>query len=176
MTKHLIIRAAAVTMIGLGVVAPASAHITLAVKEAHVGASYTATFKVPHGCAGTATTAIRVQIPLGVFDVKPMAKAGWRLDLETGPYDQAFADGGRQFSDGVIEVSWIGGHLADQTPDEFTFVASLADTLRPGTPLYFPVVQECEGGAVERWIEIPASGKTAEDYKTPAPSVALMRE
>jgi uncharacterized protein YcnI len=39
--------------------------------------------------------------------------------------------------------------------------------------LYFPTVQECEGGKAERWIEIPAEGKGADDYTFPAPGVWL---
>jgi periplasmic copper chaperone A len=35
------------------------------------------------------------------------------------------------------------------------------------------VVQECETG-VNRWIEIPADGKSAHDLKEPAPGVKLL--
>ena len=41
----------------------ASAHITLLNREAAIGSSYKAVFVVSHGCAGSATTEIRVQIP-----------------------------------------------------------------------------------------------------------------
>jgi uncharacterized protein YcnI len=34
-------------------------------------------------------------------------------------------------------------------------------------------VQDCEGGAAERWIEIPAAGKVADDYPFPAPGLKL---
>jgi uncharacterized protein YcnI len=42
----------------------------------------------------------------------------------------------------------------------------------PGTTIWFPIVQECEQG-VNRWIEIPAEGKSADDYEEPAPGVTL---
>jgi periplasmic copper chaperone A len=35
------------------------------------------------------------------------------------------------------------------------------------------VVRECESG-VHRWIEIPQDGKSAADYKEPAPDVKLL--
>jgi len=41
----------------------AFAHVTLDTREAPVGAGYKAVMRVPHGCEGTATTAIRVRIP-----------------------------------------------------------------------------------------------------------------
>jgi uncharacterized protein YcnI len=40
--------------------------------------------------------------------------------------------------------------------------------------LYIPTVQECEGGKAERWIEIPAAGKSADDYRFPAPGLKLL--
>jgi uncharacterized protein YcnI len=74
-------------------------------------------------------------------------------------------------TEGVREISWSGGNLPDAWYDEFVFRARLPDQ-GEGTTLYFPVVQECEQG-VSRWIEIPAEGKTADDYEKPAPGVML---
>jgi uncharacterized protein YcnI len=134
-----------------------------------------AVLRVPHGCDGAATTAIRVQIPAGVYGVKPQPKAGWKVEVITGKYAQPFANKGAQIAEGVTQVSWTGGNLPDAYYDEFVLSTSLADSLMPGTTLYFPVVQECEGGKTDRWIEIPAAGKVADDYKNPAPGVALQR-
>ena len=41
------------------------------------GAGARLTLRVPHGCAGSATLKVRVQVPEGMFSVKPMPKAGW---------------------------------------------------------------------------------------------------
>ena len=41
----------------------AAAHITLATQKAFADSSYKAVLRVPHGCEGKATTAIRVRIP-----------------------------------------------------------------------------------------------------------------
>ena len=43
----------------------ASAHVTLERQEAPVGSSYKAVLRVPHGCDGSPTTAIRVRVPAG---------------------------------------------------------------------------------------------------------------
>jgi len=75
-------------------------------------------------------------------------------------------------TEGVKEVSW-SGNLPDDYYEEFVVAAYLTDDLQPGRTLYFPVVQECENG-VHRWIEIPADGKSAGDYKEPAPGVKLL--
>ncbi|SFI70816.1 hypothetical protein SAMN05216525_112157 [Bradyrhizobium sp. Gha] len=62
-------------LIGALVASPAAAHVYLEGKQATVGASYKAVFAVPHGCSGSPTVKIRVQIPEGVIAVKPMPKA-----------------------------------------------------------------------------------------------------
>ena len=51
---------------------------------------------------------------------------------------------------------------------------SISGDLTPGDTLYFAVVQECAGGLKERWIEIPAAGKSADDLEMPAPGVKLL--
>ena len=48
--------------------------------------AYKAVFVVPHGCAGSATIKIRVQIPEGVIAAKPMPKPGWNVETIKGKY------------------------------------------------------------------------------------------
>jgi periplasmic copper chaperone A len=153
----------------------ASAHITLEHREAMVGSSYKAVFAVPHGCAGSATIKIRVQIPEGVIAVKPMPKPGWNVETIKGKYAADYDLYGAKLSEGVKEVVWSGGKLADDNYDEFVLSTFLTGGLKPNTTLYFPVVQECEQG-VSRWIDIPADGNAthAHDSKSPAPGVKLM--
>ena len=74
MSKKCILAAVAVL-----VTSPALAHVSLETKQATIGSSYKAVFAVPHGCAGSATTKIRVQIPEGVIAAKPMPKNGWNV-------------------------------------------------------------------------------------------------
>ena len=100
-------------------VSPALAHVSLETKQATVGSSYKAVFMVPHGCAGSATTKIRVQIPEGVIGVKPMPKAGWTLETIKGKYAAEYAYHGSKMSEGVKEVAWSGGKLPDDNYDEF---------------------------------------------------------
>lgn len=148
----------------------AHAHVTLENQQAAIGSTYKATFRVPHGCEGSATIKFRVQIPEGVTGVKPMPKPGWTL--ETVVDKDVKPSGEHGAGPAVKEVVWSGGKLLDSNYDEFVLRGALADSLKPGM-LYFPAVQECEQGA-ERWIEIPAEGKSAGDYKKPAPGLKLL--
>ena len=153
--------------------APSSAHVTLEQREAPVNAVYKAVARVPHGCEGAATLKVRIQIPEGVVNVKPMPKAEWSLETVKGRYEKAYGDHGKPITEGVREIIWTG-KLLDEHYDEFVFRGQLTDSLPVGQMLYVPVVQECEGGKTERWIEIPAAGKSADDYKFPAPGLKLL--
>jgi uncharacterized protein YcnI len=144
--------------------------VTLEQNQAPVGSSYKAVLRVPHGCDGSATIAIRARVPEGVLDVKPMPKPGWTITIVKGKYAAVHTLHNAQVSEGVTEVDWSGGKLPDEYYDEFVFQSYLANDLQAGQTLYFPVVQECEKG-VHRWIEIPAAGS---NYPEPAPGLKLV--
>ena len=149
---------------------PARAHVELETDQAPAGASYKAVLMVPHGCAGSPTVALRVQIPDGVVGAKPMPKPGWRVTTVVGKLAKPVEREGTTITEDVREIDWSGGNLPDGFYDEFVFVASLPD--QPGAVLHFPVIQQCAKGTV-RWIDIPAAGQTEGDVKAPAPALTL---
>jgi uncharacterized protein YcnI len=156
-------------------VSAAAAHVTLETQQAPVGSGYKAVMRVPHGCEGSATTAIRIRIPAGMIGVKPMPKPGWTLDTVTGKYNKPYTLRGGTVSEGVTEITWAGGKLPDAHYDEFVFTVAIADDLPAGETVYFPVVQQCEKG-IHRWIEIPKgpgdSGHS--EGSEPAPGLRLL--
>lgn len=160
-------------LLAIAIPATAQAHATLEKQEAHVGGGYKAVFRVPHGCSGKPTIAVRVQIPEGVIGAKPMPKAGWTLEKIKGPYEKTYDYYHSKVSEGLKEVVWSGGSLADDEYDEFVISTYLTDGLPVGKTLYFPIVQECPDGATARWIEIPAEGEDADSLEHPAPGVML---
>ena len=166
--------AAVICIVAALVGSPAVAHVSLETRQAAIGSAYKAVLAVPHGCAGSATTKIRVQIPEGVIAAKPMPKSGWNVEAINGKYAVAYEYHGSKVSEGVREVVWSGGKLPDGQYDEFVVSTFLTDTLKPNTMLYFPVVQECEQG-VSRWIDIPREGEAhGHGGKSPAPGIKLM--
>ena len=115
-------------------------------------------------CASPAPTPeaaapVTIRFPEGLIAVKPMPKAGWTLETVSGDYKASHDYFGTPTSKGVTEIVWSGGRLLDAWYDEFSFRGYLSKSLKPETTLHVPVVQECEGGKVERWIEIPAAGR-----------------
>ncbi|MEO8757769.1 MAG: DUF1775 domain-containing protein [Devosia sp.] len=161
-------RAAAAAAILVAFVSPAFAHITLETGSAPVGAGYKAVLRVPHGCSGSATTAITVKVPEGFITAKPMPKAGWTLDIKTGNYAKAHKLYGSDVNSGATEISWSGGNLPDNEYDEFVLRGTLASDLTPDSVLYFPVIQTCASGE-EDWIDISGS-----EAGTPAPGLKLL--
>jgi uncharacterized protein YcnI len=158
-----------------GVLAGASiafAHITLENQQAPVGASYKAVLRVPHGCEGSATVAVRVRVPDGFIEVKPMPKPGWKLDVVRGKYQKPMSVRGTKVTEGVTEVDWTGGNLPDAYYDEFMLTGYIGDEAQSGQTIYFKVVQECEKGT-NRWIEIPAGEGGAPTAEPAEPAAAL---
>ena len=153
----------------------AQAHVTLAAGETKPGSYYRGALKIPHGCDGEATRSIRVQIPEGVIGVKPMPKPGWTLTTQKGPYAKAYESHGKPVAEGVREITWSGGDLADEFYDEFVFTAFVTADVPAGQQIYFPTVQVCTKGEA-RWTEIPAKGQSARDLKSPAPSLRLVSD
>lgn len=150
------------------------AHPSLERQEATVGAPYKAIVRVPHGCDGSPTLRVRVQIPEGVIGVKPMPKPGWTIETTRGAYAEAHPYyHGAVLKEGVREIVW-NGRLADDNYDEFVFVGFMAKTLSGGSRLHFPTIQECEQGQ-QAWAEVAAAGQSTHDLKFPAPVLRLVQ-
>jgi uncharacterized protein YcnI len=149
-------------------VSAASAHVGIDITEAEADGFAFATFRVPHGCDGSPTTKVKIQIPDGVVSVKPEAVAGWKLEILNGPITP-YDSHGTMISEGVKEVTWTGGPLADAHVAQFGM--SLKMPNKAGETIYFKTIQTCEQGETA-WIEIPAEG--AEEPEHPAPSLKLI--
>ncbi|VCU58647.1 Copper metallochaperone, bacterial analog of Cox17 protein [Tritonibacter mobilis] len=147
----------------------ALAHATLAEKEAQAGSTTKITLRVPHGCQGEATNKVRLTLPDGFYAAKPMPKAGWELQTQTGPYATAYNNHGREMTEGLREVIWSGGHLEDGWYDEFTVRGTIGKNIAPGTVLYFPTLQTCANGTAD-WTDVSGS----HDVANPAPKVTVV--
>jgi uncharacterized protein YcnI len=152
----------------------APAHVTVTPKTATSGGYAKLTFRVPHGCDGSATTGITVKIPDGVVAVKPQVHPGWKITVKKAHLAQPYTSHGQSVSEAVTEVSWTGGPLDDAYMDEFGLSVKLPD--RPGERLLFPVHQKCKKGAAD-WAMDPGMmhGEHGEHagHGLPAPVVTL---
>ncbi|WP_337881980.1 YcnI family protein [Chromobacterium haemolyticum] len=146
----------------------ALAHVTLETPTAASGSYYKGVLKIGHGCNGSPTTAISVELPEGVRLAQPMPKAGWEVEVSKSAV-KPFDNYGRKVSEDVSRITWKGGKLPSNFYDEFVFQAKIA--AQPGK-LYFKVKQQCEQGETN-WAEIPTAGQDAHDLKSPAAELTV---
>lgn len=161
-----IVAAAAV----LTLVGSAAAHVTASPEEAEAGGYARLEFGVPHGCEGSPTIRVRVQIPDTVPSVTPQRNPLWSLSTKEGSKQPTEAHG-ETITKGISEVIWTARQpLPDHELDVLGMSVLLPDA--PGEAIYFPTIQECDRGE-ERWIQVPAEGESAEELESPAPQVVL---
>ncbi|MFT4240669.1 MAG: YcnI family protein [Acidovorax sp.] len=163
------IAASALLTGAIGIFYPASAHVGLEYQVAPAGSSYKASFKIGHGCAGSPTRQIAVDIPAGVQGARPMPKPGWALDVQRAKLAQPYTSHGRSVTEDVVRITWTARTPDDMLPDahydEFVLVATMP--AQAGT-VYWPVRQVCAEGRHD-WTEVPQQP----GQKLKAPAVAL---
>jgi uncharacterized protein YcnI/copper(I)-binding protein len=145
------------------------AHATLEQSVAKVGSTTKVTLRVPHGCDGEATHTVRIEIPEGLYSVKPMPKPGWTLETEVGAYETPYDNHGTIMNEGVRAVIWSGGNLEDGWYDEFTVRGSVGPSMEAGTTLFFPAIQTCANGTAD-WTDTSGSPGVS----NPAPKLTLV--
>jgi uncharacterized protein YcnI len=129
----------------------AEAHVSVEPARAPAGGEAKLKFSVGHGCDGSPTTSITIQLPDQVVSAKPQAVPGWKT-----------ANSGR-------EVGWKGGNLDPHQLQVFVLKASFDGKPREIAP--FKVLQRCQEGEIA-WIEIPEQGQPEPEH--PAPVVKLV--
>jgi uncharacterized protein YcnI len=156
---------------GFGLVASLTslqAHVVLAEPKAIAGTYYKATLRVGHGCNGSATQGLIVQVPAGFQGAKPQPKAGWIIAIRKAKLAAPYNSHGKTVTDDVVELRWTAASkdavLPDDQFDEFAFMGRLPDQ---AGPLWVKMLQVCDSGQND-WSEIPASGTSTRGLKSPA--------
>jgi periplasmic copper chaperone A len=151
----------------------ASAHVSIQESEQPAGSYGLLTFGVPHGCDGSPTTKVRIQIPEATPQVTPTENANWTVEkVMTALTDPVEAGHGTTLTERVSEVVYTAKTpLPDGYRDAFVLSLKLPDT--PGETLRFPVLQICEQGET-LWGDVPSAGQSEDDLELPAPGVALV--
>jgi len=151
----------------------ANAHSSLDQSEAAAGSRYKAVIRIPHGCDGKATTAVKVELPEGFVSAQPQPKAGWKVETAKGDYAQSYKIHGKDVTSGLKQVTWSEGELPSDFYDEFVVVGQLAK-FDKDTTLSFPVTQFCGTDDSVAWTEIAADGQDPHDLKHPAPQLLVL--
>ena len=152
--------AAALVLAGAGA---ATAHVNVDPGEAVAGSYALLTFSVPHGCDGSATTEVAIQIPEQTPAVTPTVNPNWDVEkVMVAPDDGP---------DRVAQVTYTAKTpLPDGMRDTFELSMLMPDS--PGETLAFPVVQTCQEGETA-WNQLAADGEDPHSLDAPAPLVTL---
>jgi periplasmic copper chaperone A len=173
LTKKAVFASAVAGALVLGTASMASAHVTVSPSEAASGGYAKLDVRVPHGCEDAATETLRVQVPDGIYTVTPQIVAGWEVSVNKETLDEPVDDGhGGELTEKATEIVWTGGPLPNERLQEFGVSLKMPE-LDEGETLYFPAIQECEGGSTAEWIEIPSEGVDSHSLESPAPGVTL---
>ena len=141
----------------------ALAHISVEPASAAAGAYQKLTFRVGHGCNGSATTSITVLLADALAGARPRPKAGWSITTVDAKLAAPVMSHGAAMTSAVREVRCKGGPLPDAHYDEFSMQVKVPDV---AGKLYFKVIQGCDKGRVD-WSELPNAAGAK--LKFPAP-------
>jgi uncharacterized protein YcnI len=132
---------------GIAVLAagPAGAHIHTDPEEAAAGSHLTVGFEIEHGCDGSPTVELSLEIPAGVNDAVAEPLPGWTSSVESGV------------------ARWTGGSLPDDSPGVFPLTMTLP---AEAGPLAFKMIQRCTVGSLE-WIEDEVEGQPEPEHPAP---------
>lgn len=109
--------------------------------------------RIAHGCEGSATRSVQVQMPNGpgvtpaAMRIKPRYTRQWLVRAQRGPVEPFESHGTLYFED-VTAIQWSLGFLPDAQYEVFQFRLTLPE-LPQGTDqitLEFPTVQQCIRG------------------------------
>jgi uncharacterized protein YcnI len=152
--------------------APAAAHVTISPSDGAAGAYTVLTASVPHGCDGSPTTRVAIQIPEPILSVTPTRHPYWEVRTVMEKLDEPVSDShSNEVTERVGQVVYTANDpLPDGQRDAFELSLQLPDT--PGETLAFPTVQTCEKGETA-WVEIGEEG-SEEELEAPAPTVTVL--
>lgn len=164
---------AAVTTGLVGLVGPASAHVTVNPREATQGGYGRFAFRVPNESDTASTTRVEVVLPENapVGSVSTMPVVGWTLAVEKREVDPPVEVHGSQLTEAVSKLTWTAASGGGVKPGEFQEFPVSMGPLPQVDRMVFKVLQTYSDGNVSRWIEEPTPGQ--EEPEHPAPVLAL---
>lgn len=162
-------------LLALGPAGAASAHVSASATSTVAGSSTVVTLSVPHGCEGSPTTAVTIQLPESVPSVTPTVNPNWTVEKVVEQLAEPLTDAhGNEVTERVSSVSYttVGDGLADGYRDTFQLALTLPEG-DAGDVVEFPVIQTCAEGTAE-WVgdEVPSITLTSASDEVAPPAVA----
>ncbi|MER3388959.1 MAG: YcnI family protein [Microcella sp.] len=146
-------------LLALAAPVAAQAHVTATATSDSAGSYTVVTFSVPHGCDGSPTQIVTIDIPESIPSVTPTVNPLWSVEKVMVPLEEPLeaAEGAEPVTERIGQVVYTSttGGLADGFRDSFALSLRLPDGA-PGDTVEFPVTQTCdEGTAVWEGEDVP---------------------
>ncbi len=156
----------------LFIAGPANAHVTVTPTTTAASAYTVLTVSVGHGCEGSPTTKVAIQIPEEILSVTPSRNPLWEVTKEKQKLAEPVTDvhGNEVTERDAVVVYTAKTPLLDGYRDAFELSVKLPE--EEGKTLAFPAIQTCEKGETA-WAEIAAEGQDAEELEHPAPTLTI---
>ena len=154
------------------VAAPAGAHVSGTPSETAAGSFTVLTLSVPHGCDGSPTTRVEIQVPESVLSVTPTRSPFYDLEANIEKLDEPQTDAhGNEVTERTASIVYTATDpLPEGQRDTLELSFQVPDAA--GELLAFPTIQTCEKGETA-WVEVPAGGQDAEELEHPAPAFEI---
>jgi len=155
------------------VAAPAGAHVSGTPSESAAGSYTVLTMSVPHGCDGSPTTRVEIQVPESVLSVTPTRNPYYDLEANIEKLDEPVADAhGNEVTERTASIVYTakGDPLPEGQRDTFELSFQVPD--RAGELLAFPTIQTCRQGETG-WVEVPSEGQDPDELESPAPAFEI---
>ncbi len=158
--RHLAIPAVvAGTLLALAAPTAASAHVSASASSSAPGAYTVVTLSVPHGCEGSPTQVVTIDIPESVPSVTPTINPLWTVEKVMVPLDEPVESAyGEPLTERVGQIVYTStsGGLIDGFRDTFELSLQLPDG-EEGDAVEFRTTQTCtEGTAVWEGEDVPS--------------------
>ena len=186
------ITGAAGLALAVGLPTAASAHVDLEASSTAPATLSVLTFAVGHGCEGSPTTSLAIELPADVQAITPTIKPGWSITEtptepttspgpSTGPSAGPMSDTSDPGTDtgtgtgtgtGTTITYTADTPLPDGYRDTVQISALLPVDGQPGDVVAFPTLQTCESGSTA-WSELPSGDPADPEPNLPAPALTL---
>ena len=171
-TTRLLLASAGAGALLLTAAQPAGAHVTITPTTTAAGASTVLTVSVGHGCDGSPTTRVAIQIPEEILTVTPTRNPQWTVTKQTKRLKKPVSDahGNEVTERDAVVVYTARTPLPDGYRDAFELSLKLPE--QAGETLAFPTIQTCQQGETA-WTEVAPDGQDPEELENPAPTLTI---
>ena len=145
------------------------AHVTANPSFGPAGGYFVTFFRIAHACAANEnTTSVDIEIPDGIYTVKPKNTAGWTYNITTVTLASPITSGESPVTSKVTMVTFISvSGLPNDAYDDLGLNFQLPD--KAGTSLFFKTTQHCTSNTTA-WVNIPDNNDVSKWGATPKPA------